>query len=310
MFLLSWVEIAQSKSQSSSSCVPPSFDRSMLSARKPPSFDLSVVNTYVPEITLSPSEDSHSNGMNLSHHQAENAISRIYYMKAGDITRLQSLANISNNKGCDEFRKKTKLEAFSAFLWKLIASWEHASEDKSCKMGIVVDGRGNLSSENEGRLWNLYIGNVLSIPFGEMEIEELKKKPINLVADSIQEFLKPAMSREHFLGLVDYVEAQRPKKLLAKIYATKAIKDEAAVVISSGLRFPIRMMDFGWGFPVFGSCYFSWKGKAGYVMPIPSARGNGDWIVYMHLLEKQFELIENCEDGILKPLTSDYLFKE
>ncbi|KAM2736775.1 hypothetical protein PS2_024428 [Malus domestica] len=151
-----------------------------------------------------------------------------------------------------------------------------------------------------------YFGNVLSIPFGGEKVEDLTKKPLNWVVEEVHNFLECAVTKEHFLGLIDWVEAHRPVPGLAKIYGSRS--DEGpAFVVSYGQRFPAWKMDFGWGSPVFRSYHFPWGGNAGYVMPIPSPVGNGDWIVYMHMVKGQVELIENEAADVLKPLTFDYL---
>ena len=53
-------------------------------------------------------------------------------------------------------------------------------------MGIVVDGRRRLSSgdEDKAAVMATYFGKVLSIPFGEKMIDELKEKPLSWVADT------------------------------------------------------------------------------------------------------------------------------
>ena len=83
--------------------------------------------------------------------------------------------------------------------------------------------------------------------------------------------------------------------------------DGPAVVVSSGQHFPAKKINFGWGEPAFWSYHFPWAGKAGYVMPMPSPKGNGDWIVYMHLLKWQIELIEASPYEVFKPVTANYL---
>lgn len=64
---------------------------------------------------------------------------------------------------------------------------------------------------------------------------------------------------------------------MAKIYCAGS-SDGPALVVSSGHRFPVGKMDFGWGRPRVGSYHFPWGGNAGYVMPMPIPVGNGDWI--------------------------------
>ncbi|CAI9783875.1 unnamed protein product [Fraxinus pennsylvanica] len=264
MFLVSWAEMAMSKPLSQS----PSFRRSILFPRRPTSYDLSVDNMYVPISSLPPPEADDDDD--------QIAISRIYYIVSDRINDLQVLANAYNDSSSG--RKRTKLEAFSAFLWKMIVTGEFTRTDKFCRLGIVVDGRTRLidGDENQEKLIKPYFGNVLSIPFGEKKIEELKEKPLSWVANEIHEFLGTAVTKEHFLGLIDWVEAHRPEPGLAKIYGSRVSEEEPAVVVSSGQHFPVKKMDFGWGEPCFGSYYFPWGGKSGYVMPMRSPKGGGE----------------------------------
>ncbi|CAI9756535.1 unnamed protein product [Fraxinus pennsylvanica] len=308
MFLISWAEMALSKPLSQI----PSFRRSILFPRDPTSYDVSVGNMYVPISALpQPEADdqrSDADDDDDDDDDDEIAISRIYYIKSDRINDLQLLANTENDSSCSR-RKRTKLEAFSAFLWKMIAIGEFTRTDKFCRLGIVVDGRTRLinGDENQAKLIEPYFGNVLSIPFGEKKIKELKERPLSWIANEIHEFLDAAVTKEHFLGLIDWVEVHRPEPGRAKIYCARASEDEPAVVVSSGQHFPVKKMNFGWGEPCFGSYHFPWRGKSGYVMPMPSPKGNGDWIVYMHLLKGQLELIENNAANVFSPLTSEYL---
>jgi hypothetical protein len=93
---------------------------------------------------------------------------------------------------------------------------------------------------------------VLSIPYGAKQVDELNEEPLDWVADEVHEFLEGAVTKEHFLGLIDWVEAHRPVPGLAKIYCS-GTEDGPAFVVSSGQRFPVCKVDFGWGMPGFGS---------------------------------------------------------
>lgn len=285
MFLVSWAELAQSKPLSQL----PSFRRSFLTPRCPSFYDPIIDTMYLPISALK------QETANIDH-DADEIISRIYYVKAEEIRRLQSLANCNNTTF-------TKLEAFSAFLWKTIAS----DTNNKFRLGIVVNGRSRLSNgdEEQAKILEGYFGNVLSIPFGEKKVEELKEKSLSWVASAVHEFLEHVVTREHFLGLINWVENHRPEPALARIYATN--EDTPALVVSSGQQFPVRKIEFGWGEAVFGSYHFPWEGKSGYVMPMPSPKGNGDWIVYMHMLKGQIDLIEAIASNVFKPLTADYL---
>ena len=287
MFLVSWAEIAQSKPFSSL----PTFNREMLNPRHPVSFDPSLHNLYVPITMFNPSNDPEPS--------ANHFENRICLVKADIINQLQSQASTKESK-------RTKLESFSAHLWKISAN--SAKNKRVPKLGIVVDGRTMLSfgDTEKTSLMSSYFGNVLSIPYDTKKIVELIEKPLSWVANEVHGFLEGAKTKEHFLDLIDWVEAHRPVQSLAKVYSS-GNKEGPALVVSSGQHFPISKVDFGWGKSAFGSFYFPWGGNVGYVMPIPSPSGNGDWVVYMHMLKRELELIE-CEAAhVFKPCTSDCL---
>ncbi|KAK7818254.1 fatty alcohol:caffeoyl-coa acyltransferase [Quercus suber] len=102
MFLISWAEIAQSIPLSSL----PTFCRSLLNPRIPGSFDSSLENLYIPITSFHPIKEPNLGGNNF--------VSRAYIVKANIINQIQSLASTNE---C----KRTKVECFSALLWKIIA---------------------------------------------------------------------------------------------------------------------------------------------------------------------------------------------
>ncbi|KAK9265848.1 hypothetical protein L1049_027081 [Liquidambar formosana] len=293
MFLVSWAEKAQSKPLS----ILPCHRLSLLSPRRPGHYDPSLDNMYVPTSALPPPKE-HQPG-------ADHLISRIYYIAANQLGQLQSMASSGS-------RNRTKLESFSAFLWKMVAKYavRQNVDKKIGKLGIAIDGRSRLShgeGDDKAALMAAYFGNVLSNSSGEMRIHELNEKPLSLVADTVHDYLERAMTKEHFLGLIDWVEAHRPKPAAAKILSGGS-NDGTAIMVSSGLWFPASKVDFGWGRAAFWSYHFPSGGSsAGYVMPMPSPAGNGDWVVFMHSLKGQLEFIEAEAAHLFKPLTSDYL---
>ncbi|XP_050382421.1 coniferyl alcohol acyltransferase-like [Argentina anserina] len=293
MFLVSWAQMANPKSPVTNVSKIPSFRRSFLNPRRPGQFHPSLDDLYVPVTSLPPPPPK-MEAKDLKDH----IVSRIYYVTAEHLIELQALASSNGFK-------RSKLESFSAFLWKVVAGSHSGNDvDKLCKMGIVVDGRTRLADDSDSMA--SYFGNVLSIPFGGKKIQELNERSLNWVADEVHEFLKFAVTKEHFLGVLDWVEAHRPVPGLAKIYCNE-IEEGPAFVVSSGQRFPVSKVDFGWGAPVFGSYHFPWGGSSGYVMPMPSPVGNGDWVVYMHMLKGQLDVIEKEAGHVFKPLTFDYL---
>ncbi|KAL3006773.1 hypothetical protein AAZX31_08G295800 [Glycine max] len=297
MFLVSWADMAQPTKPNNTLVVTvaptasrhPCFRRSLLSPRRPGSIHPSLHHMYTPISELPPPPSIASAAL----------LSRIYYVTAEQLHLMQVFA-----------ATRTKLECFSAFLWKMVA--RAASKEKNgkrvvAKMGIVVDGRkrlGNGDKESEAMMES-YFGNVLSIPFGGKPVEELVEEPLGFLAEAVHEFLAAATTEEHFLGLIDWVEAHRPVPGITKIYCNNA-DDGPAFVVSSGQRFPEDKVDFGWGKVVFASYHFPWGGETGYVMPMPSPLRNVV-IVYMHLAKKQLEIIESEAAHVFKPLTWDYL---
>lgn len=282
MFLTTWADTARSNSIK----LLPSFRRSLFNPRRPPQPHKSLDKLYAP-LLLPPSADDH-----------DRLTSRIYYIHSDEIDRLQSQSSHNGTR-------KSKIESFSAFLWQTLAASVAADRSKTVKLGVVVDGRARLSNNKTTSL-DSYFGNVLSVPYVEASVGELQAAPLKAVAEMVSACIATASTAEHFLALIDWVEVRRPKPAVVRVYC-KDERDEAAVVVSSGTRFPAKKLDFGWGGPDFGSYHFPWGGETGYVMPMPSPHGNGDWVVYMHLKERHLDLVEVRAPHVFKPLTPDYL---
>ncbi|XAR58151.1 Alcohol O-acetyltransferase [Bertholletia excelsa] len=299
MFLVSWAELARRELATPS--LPPVFRRSFLSPRHPGHYDPSLDDMYMLLSALPPPK------LTKQYNADENKlISRVYCVEADQLASLQSQANSSRTI---HDRRRTKLEAFSALLWKIVAEGE-AESDKVCRMGIVVDGRMRLNEgdEDKAKMMAAYFGNVLSIPSGQKRASALKEMPLSSVADAVHELLEGAATRDHFLDLIDWIEDRRPEQAFAKIYGSGTKEEDgAALVVSSGLRFPVGEVDFGWGRPVFGCFHCPWGGEVGHVMPMPSALRNGDWIVYMRMFIAQLDLIDARAGHIFKPFASNFL---
>ncbi|XBJ04076.1 hypothetical protein VPH35_023082 [Triticum aestivum] len=200
---------------------------------------------------------------------------------------------------------RTKLEAFTAHLWQL-CSMSGSAHQRLCCMGMVVDGRARMSPDGAMKA---YFGNVLTITYGVNSIDDLRRRmALADVADDVHRWVREAATDEHFRGLIDWVEALRPKPAAARAYlggtgGTKA----TACIVSSGMGFPVREINFGTGLPAFASYHFPWPAGAAYVMPMPSARDDGEWVVYVHAAPELVKVMEE-EPTVFKVLENSYVF--
>uniref|UniRef100_A0ACD5UDZ9 Uncharacterized protein n=1 Tax=Avena sativa TaxID=4498 RepID=A0ACD5UDZ9_AVESA len=290
MFLVAWA--AASRDGHGFITPPaPSFSRSLVAPRDPsprtPSTDALIDRLFSPlsSTPLPPASVSAT------------AVNRIYHIAAADIMALQGLAGPG----------RTKLEAFTAHLWQL-CSRAASGRQRLCCMGMVVDGRARMSSDDRGAMKN-YFGNVLTIPYGVISGDDLRRRmSLADVADDVHRWVREAATSEHFRGLIDWVEALRPNPAAARAYLGGTGGVEAmACIVSSGMGFPIAEADFGTGVPAFASYHFPWPAGAAYVMPMPSARGDGDWIVYVHAAPELVKVMEE-EPTVFKALHNSYVF--
>jgi hypothetical protein len=284
MFLVAWAVAARGGSAPPA----PSFHRSFLAPREPAPLCTTgnlVDRLFVPVSRVPALPDTP-------------AVNRIYHVSAADVAALQASAGSG----------RTKLEAFTAHLWGLYAKAAAASrrQPHSCCMGVVVDGRTRL--RRDGAM-STYFGNVLTIPYGVMGTGALSTMALADVADDVHRWVAEAATGEHFRELVDWVEAQRPEPTVARAHLCRGNGDEDAMacVVSSGMRLPVGEVDFGWGRPAFASYHFPWPGGAGYVMPMPSARGDGDWVVYVHAAPEVLKVME-AEPTVFRALAGSYIF--
>ncbi|KAE8777420.1 Anthranilate N-benzoyltransferase protein 3 [Hordeum vulgare] len=285
MFLVAWAAVARGTSIP----LPPTFNRSFLApSRPPPSCTAGTLagRLFLPVSRLPPPPATAA---------PPTAFNRIYHVAAADVAALQASAG----------RGRTKLEAFTAHLWQLY-SRAATPRQHSCCMGVVVDGRGRIYPDGTMRT---YFGNVLTIPYGMLGAADLRDMPLADVAEDVHRWVVEAATGEHFRDLVDWVEALRPEPMVARAYIGGG--DDfgegatASCVVSSGLRLPFGEVDFGWGRPAFASYHFPWPGGTGYVMPMPSARGGGDWVVYVHAAPEVVKVMEEEPTVFRAPVSSE-----
>ncbi|KAL6985553.1 hypothetical protein U1Q18_018929 [Sarracenia purpurea var. burkii] len=279
-FLVTWSEIAMDKTIS---FMPD--HRRYLRPRVPPTYDPWVDQAFV-SCTLEDIINIPSTNILLK---------RLYYIDVSSINQLQRLA-------CVDGSKRTKIEAFSAYVWKVMV---HAI-DKShqhCKMGWLIDGRTRMCKDKNSM--SNYIGNVLSLAFGEASMVELKQGSLGDVAKIVHEAISKVANEAHFLDLIDWIECHRPGLMLSKIVLGRA---GPALVVSSGRTFPVAELDFGFGSPVLGTvCSTIEKIGVGYINQRPSARGDGSWTVSAILWPELAAALESDSDHVFQPMTANHL---
>ncbi|KAA8527989.1 hypothetical protein F0562_035142 [Nyssa sinensis] len=279
-FLVTWSEIAINKPIS---CIPD--HRRYLRARSPPTYDPSLDKTFV---TCTMEDIINMPTTNI-------LLKRLYHIDVSSINRLQRLA-------CIDGSKRTKIEAFSAYIWKIMVRAIGESH-KHCKMGWLIDGRTRMCKDQN--LMSNYIGNVLSLGFGEASVVELKEGSISDVARIVQNAISQVTNEAHFLDLIDWIECHRPGLMLSKIVLGRG---GPAVVVSSGRRFPVAELDFGFGSPVLGTvCSTIERIGVGYINQRQSARGDGSWTVSAILWPELAAAIESDSDHVFQPMYANHL---
>ena len=154
MFISSWADITRCGSPS----MLPSFNRSFFNPRFPTTYSSSIDDVFaIFEPPTKPDHDQNPENDDL-------LVNRIYYIEGKQLGRVQSLA-IENE------RRRSKVEAFTSFLWKMIASSmeDSGNSNKMCSVALAVDGRRRLSEgdgDEKEKLMISHFGNVLSIPSG------------------------------------------------------------------------------------------------------------------------------------------------
>ncbi|KAH9687744.1 HXXXD-type acyl-transferase family protein [Citrus sinensis] len=243
-FLVSWSEIAQQKPIT---CSPDL--RRNLRARFPPSYHPSLDQTFV-KCTIE--EISNIPPTNI-------LLKRFYHIDASSISRLQQLASVNG-------KKRTKVEAFSAYIWKIMVTSIDEKHGK-CKMASVT---------------------------------ELKQGSISEIASRVHDSITKVTNEAHFLDLIDWIECHRPGLMLARVVLGR---DGPAVLMSSGRRFPVVELDFGFGSPVLGAVSsIIERSGVGYINQRPSAKCDGSWTVSAILWPELATALES--DFIFQPMSS------
>jgi hypothetical protein len=133
-----WSELARSRTIAAT----PNLDRSMFRLRAAPSYGPSFGEAFTAL------ESKHLvNALTTE----SSFVRRVFYVDAQGLTTLRAQTSRDD-------RAATRLEAISAYLWKVFAAVMGAS-DETCRMGWWVDGRRRLTAPRYKVAMPNYIGN-------------------------------------------------------------------------------------------------------------------------------------------------------
>ncbi|KAK2998273.1 hypothetical protein RJ639_024170 [Escallonia herrerae] len=252
-FLLTWSEIATKKPIS---CLPD--HRRGLRAQFPPTYDPTLDQVFV-SCTLQ--DIVHMPTINFM-------VKRPYYVAVSNIDQLQRLA-------CTYAHERTKIEAFSAILWKIMVR--------------IIDETHT----------------TCNMAFGEASVVEVKQGSISDVATMVHDAISKITNATHFLDLIDWIECHRPGMMLSKLVLGRG---GPAVVVSSGRRFPVSELDFGFGSPVLGTvCSTIEKIGVGYINQRQSAKGDDSWVVSAILWPELVAALESDPEHVFQPVEASHL---
>ncbi|XP_022024924.1 anthranilate N-benzoyltransferase protein 1 [Helianthus annuus] len=133
MFISSWADITRSKTPS----MIPSFERSYLKPRSPKVYSPLIDNVFAPFL---PPSNPDTNDLGKEDGDKYPHVNRVYYIEGEQLKMLQQLVN-------ENGARRSKLVAFTSFLWKLVAlSMENSGkQNEACNVIVAVDGRRRLS---------------------------------------------------------------------------------------------------------------------------------------------------------------------
>ncbi|CAN0906744.1 Coniferyl alcohol acyltransferase [Linum grandiflorum] len=139
------------------------------------------------------------------------------------------------------------------------------------------------------------------IPFQvQANVDELEGDSLAKVAGKVHEAISEATREEHFLEVMDWIECHRPGLMMARIVLGGG--GGPAVVVSSGRRFPVGELEFGFGRAVLGTVSSTIdKIGVGYFNQRESGKNDGCWTVSAILWPQLVEALES--DSVFHPIS-------
>ncbi|KAF7056255.1 hypothetical protein CFC21_063680 [Triticum aestivum] len=297
MIVDAWSELARS----GTIVAAPNYDRSVFCPRAAPSYGPSVGELFMPLVSERLVNALTAGGSMLG---------RTYYVEERDIAMLRAQASGDGERGA------SRVEAVSAYLWKVLAATV-GSSDESCRMGWWVNGRRCLTTAPEEAMRN-YVGNVTTFAVAEASVEAILRRPLPEIASMVRGSIRSTATDEHFQELVDWVEEHKGKgkdngKAAVKFVETATVGlGSPAMGVTSFASFSVDT-DFGFGhaavaMPTWVDCGRLCSGFVKIMArPGGDGGGGGSWIFGMSVWPKLAAALDSDEQRIFKPLTAEYL---
>ena len=262
MFLNSFAELARTSKLSPA--LIPNHDRSIFRRqRTPPSFDPSVEEAFGAYTTEKLIQAMRSKA------SVDVFMKRLYYVNGSRLEKLRADASEGGTV-------RTKVQAFTAYLWKMAAQ-SLGSDQKFSRLFVTVDGRRRIRSVSEHSTLSNYCGNAVSVTATEAMNQDVTEWSLSKVSETVAEAIAKVAKEEHFLDLVDFVACNQPAKVFKRFGAEP---DKPTIAITAANNFPTMSVDFGFGPPVMGTYYMALNtGRIGSVNMISSGKGDGSWLV-------------------------------
>lgn len=220
---------------------------------------------------------------------------RVYYVEAAVVDRLRDLAN---SGGGGEGRR-TRVEAFSAYLWKILA---RAASEPSARCALVwaVDGRPMMGSN--GTSLSDYFGNLISPAAGEMNAGDLLQGSLAEVAGAVSRAIGGVKNKSHFLDLVDWVERHKPGFMVPRptVDGGRCGPRVPPLLLSFCQHLlPVEEVELGeFGRPSLALFYSPIEKADGGLMHVSaSPNGDGSWVLSAYVWPELAELLESSDDG-------------
>lgn len=235
---------------------------------------------------------------------ADSTVERLYYIEARDIAGLHEAAKLGGR------RRISRVHAFSAYTWKVLASVVAAStrlseDEKRCGLVLWVDARQRFSSPEMLAAMRNYIGFSCAYVHKEEYAAAILEKRLADVAAMLGEAVQSKDYDANLQDTSDWLEVHKDGYYIETPAIGLGSPTLGQTMWSS---FPTNL-DFGFGqaslvMPVDD---FAERLASGLMLVTARPGGDGSWIVSAEIWRCLAEALEADQQHIFKPLTAEYL---